>query len=223
MHRLHICRPFVELRRVDRRDSACEDVAVRARRARRRRRPGSRPPQRSTPTASRLAPRVDDRRARAGVDVDPAGDPLAVPEPELERGAPARPPRSACPRARPASAAARIPSPAPSAITVGMPAPAASSAAATLLSMPAAPERAARPEVDACARPRRPRSARPRGARPGTEVSSTSSARVHEHRHLRGECVVVAEADLVGRGRVVLVHDRHAAEREERARARCAR
>ena len=39
--------------------------------------------------------------------------------------------------------------------------------------------------------------------------------RLHEHRDLRGERVVVAEGDLVGRGRVVLVHDRDRAEAEQ--------
>ena len=44
-----------------------------------------------------------------------------------------------------------------------------------------------------------------------------------EDGHLRGERVVVPERDLVRRRRVVLVHDRHRAEREERVAARCAR
>ena len=39
--------------------------------------------------------------------------------------------------------------------------------------------------------------------------------RPDEHRDLRRERVVVAEGDLVGRGRVVLVHDRYRAEAEE--------
>jgi hypothetical protein len=39
--------------------------------------------------------------------------------------------------------------------------------------------------------------------------------RPDEHGHLRSERVVVAEADLVGRRRVVLVDHRHGAEREE--------
>ena len=41
-------------------------------------------------------------------------------------------------------------------------------------------------------------------------------ARASEHGDLRGERVVVAERDLVGGGRVVLVHDRDGAEREQR-------
>ncbi len=42
-------------------------------------------------------------------------------------------------------------------------------------------------------------------------------AGLDEDRDLGGERVVVAEGDLVGRDRVVLVHDRHRAEREELA------
>ena len=40
--------------------------------------------------------------------------------------------------------------------------------------------------------------------------------RAEQHGDLRGERVVVAEGDLVGGGRVVLVHDRHDAELEQR-------
>ena len=42
-------------------------------------------------------------------------------------------------------------------------------------------------------------------------------ARAHEQRGVRRERVVVAERDLVGRGRVVLVHDRDDAELQQRA------
>ena len=89
---------------------------------------------------------------------------------------------------------------------------------------PAAAARRSRPE-----RGRAEQSSRPAvssapglpGARvytPSTSVSSTSS-RAQEHRHLRGEGVVVAEPDLVGRGRVVLVHDRDGAGGEQRVAA----
>ena len=40
--------------------------------------------------------------------------------------------------------------------------------------------------------------------------------RPQQNGDLRGQRVVVAEGDLVGRGRVVLVHDRHHAELEQR-------
>ncbi len=52
--------------------------------------------------------------------------------------------------------------------------------------------------------------------RPSTSVSRTSRRARSEHGDLRGERVVVAEGDLVGGGRVVLVHDRHRAELEQR-------
>ena len=59
--------------------------------------------------------------------------------------------------------------------------------------------------------------------RPSMSVSRTSSLGRHEHRDLRGEEVVVAEGDLVGRGRVVLVDDRQHAPLEQRRRASGAR
>ena len=60
-----------------------------------------------------------------------------------------------------------------------------------------------------CAPKRRPRQ-HPFAQHAGHRGEQHEQPRAHEHRHLRGERVVVAEADLVGRRRVVLVHDRHA-------------
>ncbi len=57
-----------------------------------------------------------------------------------------------------------------------------------------------------------PRSARVHAFDLGQEHEQ---ARTDEHGDLGRECVVVAEGDLVGRGRIVLVHDRDGAETEE--------
>ena len=140
----------------------------------------------------------------------------------LNAGSPLAGARSACPRRDPraapaaASSAARSPS--------GSPPPAASSAAAILLSMPPRPARGPGAERRPPAPARRPRSA---GARrvstPGHRREQDEQPRAEQHGDLRGERVVVAEADLVGRGRVVLVQDRDRAELEERAAARRAR
>ena len=185
-----------------------------ARRARRRRPPGSRRPRRSTPTARRLAPASTTAlRAPASTWIRPATRlPCRSQSLNADAGSAAA---KRVPRARPASASARIPVAAPSAITVGMPAPAASSAAAILLSIPPRPTARSRAEVDA-ARGRAVLDEHALAQHAGHRGEQHEQPRVHEHGDLRGERVVVAEADLVGRRRVVLVHDRHAAEREER-------
>ena len=51
---------------------------------------------------------------------------------------------------------------------------------------------------------------------PGAAVEQQEPLRAEQHRDLRGEQVVVAEADLVGRGRIVLVQDRHRTQLEQR-------
>ena len=59
--------------------------------------------------------------------------------------------------------------------------------------------------------------ARVGGVEAVVSVSSTSRLGADEDRHLRGEEVVVAEGDLVGGGRVVLVDHRHDAPVEQLA------
>ena len=53
--------------------------------------------------------------------------------------------------------------------------------------------------------------------------SSTSVSALDHLRHARGEAVVVAEADLLGRDGVVLVDHRHRAELEQLRRSSRAR
>ncbi len=60
------------------------------------------------------------------------------------------------------------------------------------------------------------------GEKPGGVGQQHEQVRHHEMCHQRGESVVVPETDLVVRGGVVLVHDRHDPELEE-ARQRPAR
>ena len=165
---------------------------------------------------------VRERAAGAVVDVDPARDRLAVEEPELERGrrAPAGletraarlarddRPEHVCVRAggdhgRDARPRRRAPRP------------------ATLLCMPPLPSGEPAPSSAAPASapnveqlgPRRARRARVDALDLGQQHEQP---RADEDRDLRRQRVVVAERDLVGRGRVVLVHDRHRAEREQR-------
>ena len=167
-----------------------------------------------TPTASRLAPPSTTARCAPASTLIRAVDALAVAEPELERRR-----RLGRGEARPVARPARMPGQhgvaVAAAITVGMPAPAATSAAETLLSIP--PRPSALPGPNTAERAAAPSSiSTPSLQHAGHRGEQHEQARAHEHRDLRGERVVVAEADLVGRRRVVLVHDGHRAEREER-------
>ena len=166
---------------------------------------------------------VGDRPARAGVDVEAAVDALAEPQPELERRR-----RVA---ARREAGAARL---------AGDDRAEHVLAAAGrdhgrdrrrggelggqhLAPHPAAAERGAR------RRARRAPTSAPSaiGSAPGVpgraRVDAVDLGQQHEQRGAgqhgddRGERVVVAERDLVGRRRVVLVHDRHRAAREQLA------
>ena len=112
--------------------------------------------------------------------------------------------------------------------TTGMPAPVAIRAASTLV-----PCRRCRPRRRRCRRSARrrgrsvvatsgdqPRARRATGGpsyRPSTSVSSTSRSACDQVGDQRGQPVVVAEADLGGRHRVVLVDDRQDAELEQLA------
>ena len=129
------------------------------------------------------------------------------------------------PTGSPAAAAASTPERAALAITVGTPDHEAIRAASSLLAMPPLP------------RPLPPRPAAIDSSGSSTATSRISSASAcdprvggvqavevgqqheqggaHVVRHERGETVVVAVADVVGGDRVVLVDDRHGAEREQ--------
>ena len=167
--------------------------------------------------------RAGERTPRALVDVQPAGDGLAVPQPELERGRrllvrrEARAARLARNDRQQDVPAARRPR-SPSGSRPTRPAPRRRSCS------PCRPCRGSSPR-----RPRRhgPRAVpSPIGSAPGVAggagVDALDLGQQHEQpgadedRDLRRERVVVAERDLVGRRRVVLVHDRHDAARRER-------
>ena len=186
--------------------------------------PGSkRPSTRATPTASRLAPSLGQRAARALVDVQASCHRLAVAQPELERGR--------CALARREARSARLAGDDraehvrrrhPAAITVGIPADSGELGGAGSCSrMPplpsgepspssAAPASVAQLEQLGTGRSRRAR------VHAVDLRQQHEQPRADEDGHLRGERVVVAEGDLVRRGRVVLVHDRHGSEREQR-------
>ena len=113
-------------------------------------------------------------------------------------------------------------------MTVGIPASDAIRAARTLLRMPPRPSWDASPSASApTAEPSATSSASGGSRRPRVHAldlgQEHEQASADEDRDLGGERVVVAERDLVRRGRVVLVHDRHRPEREERRAAHCAR
>ena len=176
-----------------------------------------------TPTASTLAPAARSACSAPGIEHDASARPLPVPDPELERRLAGRasPVEAGASRAR-RRRSGRAPSAAwPDAITVGMPAPAASCAAAILLPMPPRPRPVPRAEPDVRReravveqlRPRRSRSARVDAVDLGEQHEQPG---VRQDGDLRRQRVVVAEGDLVGRRRVVLVHDRHRAEPEQR-------
>ena len=164
-------------------------------------------------------PALAQRPRGAGVDAQRPVRRLGVLQPQLEARVAARPGRKRVPAALARPARAITPGSSPEAMTVAMPAAVAISAATTFERMP--PE----PSGDvACADLSAPSASK-------SATSSTSSRRrVHarvggveavgvgqqheqlgaeQHRHLRGQEVVVAEGDLVGGGRVVLVDDRH--------------
>ena len=154
------------------------------------------------------------------VDSDLAPHRLRVLEPELEA-------RLACPAwaakrvppGSPAAAARSVPCSVPLQITTGMPASLAISAAATLLRMPPEPKAEVRSPI---ARPSSSeKSSTPaissavgswsgsRAVEPVDVGQQDQQPRLEQQRDLGGEEVVVAEADLVGRGGVVLVDHRH--------------
>ena len=122
------------------------------------------------------------------------------------------------PVASPAHARPIVPGSSPEAITVAIPAAVAMSAATTFERMPPEPSgdvwwpissapsaSGSRDVVDQLARRVEPRIGGVEPARVGEQHEQVGA---HQHRHLGGEEVVVAEGDLVGRGRVVLVDDR---------------
>ena len=206
--------PAGELGRVDRGDPAGEDGPVRADELHAVARPEVALPAADADREQARAT-LDDRLAGAGVDRDLPGDPLPVAQPELERGSAlggreARARRAAGERGREHVLARsvgdhRCDARARRELCGG-----------DLALHAAAPERAAGPEH------RRAR----RGSvldqhalaqHAGHRRQQNEQPRAHEHGDLRRERVVVAEADLVGRRRVVLVHDRHRTEREQGA------
>ena len=126
------------------------------------------------------------------------------------------------PTCSPASAAAAC---AVEVTTTGTPACAAMSAASTLVAMPPVPTplRLAEPRVTA-ARSAGPVHGVDQPGRPGARVAVVDAVDVGEQdqrvgpgdvRDQRGQPVVVAEPDLLGGDRVVLVHDRQRAERQQ--------
>ena len=175
---------------------------------------------------SRLLPSRTSARTAPASSCRLAGEPHVVGEPLLARaerdvGGDER-------RAESSPAASRVStfSSRPFAITVEAPERAARFAASTLDSIPPRAERAARAAGHRferrIARLRRAHERRRRIAARVRRVESRLIGEQHEHvgldeiRDERAERVVVAEADLVGRDRVVLVDDR------DHARARAA-
>ena len=183
-------------------------------------------PTSSTPSPARKSPSAPDAdgeqaraalataRARAGVDCEPPGDALAVAEPELERRTRASRAANGC-RALAAAIAGEPPSPSRPRSPSGCRRPRRAPRR-----RPCSPSRRARarcPGRSSRSRAAAPSSiSTPSRSTPSTDGEQHEQAGADEERDLRGERVVVAEADLVGRGRVVLVHDRHDAELEQR-------
>ena len=212
-------------------------AAVRSPRARRsrprRRRRSRRAPRRRRPAAGSRCPRAPRARRPASISSVPARG-LGVLQPQLEAavaglarpgsGCPARSPaehRRAAPRAR-----------SPLQITVAIPAAVAISAATTFERIPPEPSGEVVWPISSSSQgaevahladdPRVGVHARIGGVEAVDVGQQDQLVGRHEHRHLRGEEVVVAEGDLVGGGRVVLVDDRQHAPLEQR-RERLAR
>ena len=182
--------------------------------------PASKSPATSViPTGSRLVPPSRSARAApASTTTWPCGR-LGVLQPQLEaRVARRAGRRSACPRARRARAAAIAPGASPLVITVSMPAAVAISAATTFERIP--PEPSGEPawpmsRLSSAAKSstvsmssRRGVAARVGRVQPVGVGEHHQPPGAQEHGDLGGEEVVVAERDLVGRRRVVLVDDR---------------
>ncbi len=171
------------------------------------------PSQRTTPTASRLLPFVGDRTTRAVVDVEPAVDALAEPQPELERRRRLAAGGEPRPALLPGDDRAEHVLAAACGDHGGDRGGGGQLGGQHLAPHPAAAELGALPERRACDLP--PVRDRLGAGRAGpARVDSVHLGQEDEQRgarqdrHDRRESVVVAERDLVGRGRVVLVHDR---------------
>ena len=211
------------------RDAAREGDAVRADELDRVARLEADPRSGRRPTASRLRPSSSTtaRRAPSSTWSVPAGS-FAKRSQSLYAESSRRAPWKRVPRGSPARIGPSTSLPASPAMTVGIPASAAIRAATHLALASRRGRAASIAEVDlVAAEPSRTSSA---PGVPGARVKHAvdlgeedEQPRADEDRHVRGERVVVAERDLVGRRRVVLVDDRHRAQREERRRARCAR
>ena len=200
----------------------CRGRCRRARRARRASPAANAPSQRTTPTASRLPPPLSSAsRAPSSTTSRPA---VGFAWRSQRRNALGASPAGAkcVPRASPAAIAATTPSPRPDAITVGIPRTGGETRGGDLALHPAAAQRAARTERrvgDGVAARERLRSGLG-GMRAVDAVrlrQQHEQPRTEQHRHLRRERVVVAEGDLVGRRRVVLVDHRDHAEPQQRA------
>ena len=182
--------------------------------------PASKSPSTSTtPTGSRLVPCSRSARSAPGSTSTVPRALFAYFSQSLKLDS-----RRACgwkrvPTGSPATARSNIPGCVPLQITTGMPAEVAISAHSTLLRIPPEPDvRARHPDLVARAAPRR-RAPRARaGGRVAARVARVQAVHVREHDHQVGghqdrdlgrQDVVVAEADLVGRRRVVLVDHRH--------------
>ena len=188
------------------------------RRRRPRRRPRSRRRRATTPTGSRLEP--CSRRTRAApssTTIRPRAG-FAYLSQSLKLDALPGWAAKRVPTGSPAAAAARVPGAVPLQITAGIPASLAISAAATLLRMPPEPKAEVRSPISSAASSAKSvdlgdqlgggveRGSAVRARRVGEQ---DQQAGVEQERHLGGEEVVVAEADLVGGGGVVLVDHRH--------------
>src|SRR6266498_1390294 len=213
VHRFDVRRTTRELGRVDRRDATREREAVGADELD------------AVAGAKVLVPAcdadgqetrttVDERSTRTFVDVHTGDDALSVPQPELERrrGFARGKARAAGPagkRAGDHALARAIRDERRDARACGK------LRRSDLALHPASSERVAWAERDLTRR-RAVLDQHPFPQDPCDRREEHEHPRPDQHGHLRGERVVVAEADLVGRRRVVLVDDRHGAEREER-------